>query len=95
MKKLQVDFSNLESVSKKIHDKNSEFISLLGEIEKLNTDLKQYWEGNDALKYTNAIEEQAISMKEMSDVIKETSLFLKKVSEAFKELMEDNANMIK
>lgn len=95
MKKLQVSFSELESLSKSINKKNEEFVRLLNEINKLNSDLKLYWEGNDASKYSTAVEIQAKSMKELSDKLAYCSGFLSAVSSSFQQLMKENSEMMK
>ena len=95
MNDLKVNYSETVSVGNKVTTKGEEFAELLNKIKTANSELKSYWEGSDASKYTNAVAEQAETMQQLSETIDEIGAFLGKVGNAYREAMETNASGIK
>ncbi len=91
---LKINYDETISVGNQVQTKGSEFQSLLNQIKTTNQDLKAAWEGQDASKYANAVEEQAQSMQKLCDTINEIGEFLVKVGQAYQKAAEENANAI-
>ncbi len=92
---LRINYSETMSVGNQVSQKGGEFQTLLNKIKSANSELKSYWEGSDASKYSNAVEQQAEYMQKLTDTINEIGEFLVKVGQAYQEACENNANAIK
>ena len=95
MNDLRINYPETISVGNQVTEKGGEFQELLNNIKSANDELKSYWEGSDASKYSSAVEQQAEYMQQLSDTIKEIGVFLVKVGQAYQEACENNANAIK
>lgn len=91
---LRINYSETKSVGNQVSTKASDFQELLNKIKTTNNELKGYWEGSDASKYSSAVEQQAQTMQELANVIDEIGRFLVQVGEAYQAATEDNANAI-
>ena len=95
MKKIITDFSELKSVSKNVSNKNNKLVELYNKISKTNNELKSYWEGQDAQKYSVAVSKQLKDMKDLTDTIAYISEFLDFSSNYINEVMANNVKMLK
>lgn len=94
MDSLRINYSETISVGNQVTEKASEFQELLNKIKSVNSELKTYWEGSDASKYSASVEQQAEYMQKLSETINEIGGFLVKVGNAYQEACENNANAI-
>lgn len=92
---LKINYSETVSVGNQVTEKGGEFQELLNKIKSTNSELKTYWEGSDASKYSTSVEQQAEYMQKLTDTINEIGAFLVKVGNAYQEACENNANAIK
>lgn len=92
---LNINYDETISVGNQVTQKTEEFRTLLAKIKNVNSNLKTAWEGSDATKYTNAVEEQALSMEKLSNAMEEIGAFLVKVGKAYQDACQANANAIK
>lgn len=95
MDNLKINYSETISVGNQVTEKGGEFQTLLNKVKATNSELKSYWEGSDASKYSASIEQQAEYMQQLSEAINEIGNFLVKVGQAYQEACENNANAIK
>ena len=91
---LQINYPETISTGNQVTSKGNEFQDLLNKIKSRNTELKSFWEGSDAAKYSTAVEEQAVQMQKLADTIDEIGAFLVKVGNAYQEACESNASAI-
>lgn len=91
---LKINYSETISVGNQVTEKGGEFQELLNKIKATNSELKTYWEGSDASKYSTSVEQQAEYMQQLTDTINEIGGFLVKVGQAYQEACENNANAI-
>ena len=91
---LRVNYEQLRTLGTNVGNKGGEFQQLLDKIKSINTELQSYWEGSDATKYTNAVNEQAKTMQDLADTISEISQFLIKAGDAYEQVANDNASAI-
>lgn len=92
---LKINFDELKSVSSVVGHKGEEMQELLTRINQINNELKSEWEGQDASKYSLAVEEQAKTVQKLINTINEISQFLSKASDTYRQVMEDNASGIR
>lgn len=92
---LKINYSETISVGNQVTEKGGEFQELLNKVKATNSELKTYWEGSDASKYSTSVEQQAEYMQQLTDTINEIGGFLVKVGQAYQEACENNANAIK
>lgn len=91
---LKINYSETISVGNQVAEKGGEFQELLNKVKATNSELKTYWEGSDASKYSTSVEQQAEYMQQLTDTINEIGGFLVKVGQAYQEACENNANAI-
>lgn len=91
---LKINFDETISLGNQVTAEGEKFDELLNKINNTNNSLKQYWEGQDASKYSAAVEQQAATMKQLCETINEMGAFLVKVGNAYKEAAEANASLI-
>lgn len=91
---LRINYSETISVGNQVTEKGEEFQNLLNKIKSTNSELKTYWEGSDASKYSTSVEQQAEYMQQLTNTINEIGGFLVKVGQAYQEACENNANAI-
>lgn len=91
---LKINYSETISVGNQVTEKGGEFQELLNKVKATNSELKTYWEGSDASKYSTSVEQQAEYMQQLTDTINEIGAFLVKVGQAYQEACENNANAI-
>lgn len=92
---LRVNFEELDRLGTNVGYKGEAFQQLLDEIKSINTQLEGYWQGSDATKYTNAVNEQAKTMQDLADTINEISQFLIKAGKTYAEAVRANYDAIK
>ena len=91
---LKINYSETISVGNQVTEKGGESQELLNKVKATNSELKTYWEGSDASKYSTSVEQQAEYMQQLTDTINEIGGFLVKVGQAYQEACENNANAI-
>lgn len=91
---LKINYEATIGVGNQVTEKGAQFQELLNKIKATNSELKSYWEGSDASKYSTSVDEQAVYMQQLTDTINEIGSFLVKVGEAYKEVTENNASAI-
>ena len=91
---LRINFAETVTTGNQVSTKGSEFQDLLTKIKAVNDELKGYWEGTDASKYSSAVEQQAQVMQDLATTIDEIGTFLVQVGNAYQTASEDNANAI-
>ena len=91
---LKINYSETISVGNQVTEKGGEFQELWNKVKATNSELKTYWEGSDASKYSTSVEQQAEYMQQLTDTINEIGGFLVKVGQAYQEACENNANAI-
>lgn len=91
---LKINYSETISVGNQVTERANEFQELLNNVKNTNSELKTYWEGSDASKYSASVEQQAEYMQKLADTVTEIGGFLVKVGQAYQEACENNANAI-
>ena len=91
---LKINYQLTRTTGTNVANKAASFGECLTKINKTNSDLKTYWEGQDASKYSKAVEEQAKVMKDLKDTIDEIGKFLVDVGNAYEKAMQANAHGI-
>jgi len=52
---LKINYSETISVGNQVTEKGGEFQELLNKVKATNSELKTYWEGSDASKYSTSV----------------------------------------
>ena len=92
---LRINYQETKSTGRQVTSKGEEFSTLLRQITSINNELQSYWEGQDASKYSNSVNEQAQTMQKLAEKIDEIGAFLVKVGEAYEQAASDNASAIR
>ena len=92
---LKINFQETVNVGNNVMTKGEEFKALLARIKTVNNNLKEAWQGGDAEKYSNAVEEQTMYMDKLASAIDEAGAFLVKVGKTYQEAMEVNSSAIR
>lgn len=91
---LSINYEETKSVGNQVSERGSEFQSLLNDINGINDNLKASWEGSDALKYADAVEQQAVTIQQLVDSINSIGEYLVNVGNAYQQAMEANMSGI-
>ena len=91
---LKINYGETITVGNQVSNKGNDFQELLNRIKAVNTELQSYWEGQDASKYTTAVNTQAEEMQKLINTVNEIGQFLVKVGQAYQEAAESNAGAI-
>ena len=91
---LRVNFKETKLVGNNVATKAEDFQELLNRIKTINEELKTYWQGSDASKYTEAVEVQSQEMQKLAEVIKEIGEFLVQTGNAYEDAMQTNMSGI-
>lgn len=91
---LRISYSDASSVATRLSDCGENFHNLLNQIMNINENLKNYWEGSDAAKYSRAVEEQAKVMEQLAKRIEATGDFLIAVTQEYQSVQDNNVNSI-
>ena len=92
---LKVDYAAMRDLGNQVVQQSGEFQAYLNTIKNTNSQLASYWEGTDASKYSTAVNEQAVEMQKLADLINDIGLFLIKIGEAYRQANEDNESGIR
>ena len=92
---LNINYSETISVGNQVTEKGAEFQTLLNQVKTTNAELKTYWEGSDASKYSTSVGQQAEYMQQLADTVNEIGSFLVEVGEAYQSACENNASAIR
>ena len=92
---LKINYQETINVGNQVTTKTEEFKTLLSKIKNVNSNLKTAWQGTDATKYTNAVEEQTVYMEKLGEAMNEIGAFLVKVGNAYQEVSQANADAIR
>lgn len=87
---LRINYDETIAVGQNVVTKGGEFQDLLNKIKSVNNELRTYWEGQDASKYTEKVGQDAESMQKLCNTINEMGEFLIKVGEAYRNVSENN-----
>ena len=91
---LRVNFDELRNTGKSVLSQSEEFATLLNEIKTTNESLKTSWEGQEASKYTAAIEMQAKNAAILNETMTEVGNYLVKAANTYQRVSEENAGRI-
>ena len=90
MNDLNINYKETKAVGNNVTVKGEDFQELLNRIKSVNEQLKTYWQGSDASKYSSAVDTQLVEMQQLSNVIKEIGEFLVKTGNSYEEAMQTN-----
>ncbi|MBR2712829.1 MAG: WXG100 family type VII secretion target [Bacilli bacterium] len=91
---LKVNFDELRNTGKNILSQSEEFASLLNDIKSTNDSLKTSWQGQEASKYTTAVEMQAQNATKLNETMTEVGNYLVKAADTYQRVSEENAGKI-
>lgn len=92
---LNINYQETRNTGNNVITQSEEFSNLLSKINNINSQLKGYWQGADATKYSGAVEEQLQYMQQLKETIAEIGEFLIQVGNAYEEAMQRNCDAIK
>ncbi len=92
---LNIDYTQTRNLGNNVISKGGEFATLLGNIKSINENLRNYWKGKDAEKYTNAVLQQSQVMDKLNTTINEIGEFLINVANIYEEVSNTNQQGIK
>lgn len=92
---LNINYQETRNTGNNVITQSEEFSNLLSKINNINSQLKGYWQGQDATKYSGAVEEQLQYMQQLKETIAEIGEFLIQVGNAYEEAMQRNCDAIK
>ena len=91
---LNINYEETRTTGTQITNKGQEFRELLNKIMNINNQLKDSWQGSDAMKYANAITEQSQYMYQLSDTIDELGQTVVRIAVAYEQVCQDNEGAI-
>jgi WXG100 family type VII secretion target len=94
MADLKINYQEAKNLGNNVSSKSEEFGSLLSKIKSANEELKTYWEGSDASKYSDKVSEQAQTMDKLNTTLSDIGTFLVNVGNAYEKVSQENQNSI-
>lgn len=94
MAQLNINYEETKTTGKSVVNEATDFKKLLSEIRSLNSTLKTYWQGNDASKYTERVDDQAATMDLLGQKIEDIGNFLQQVGKAYEDAMSANRDAL-
>lgn len=91
---LAINYDETRNIGNQLINKSEDLKNLLNNINNINEQISQSWAGNDAAKYFATVNEQAQYMRQLADTISEIGNYLIKVSNAYQNASNGNANSI-
>lgn len=91
---LRIDYAQTRNLGNNVSTKGDEFKNLLSKVKSANESLRSYWEGKDAIKYANQVEEQAKVMDQLAATIDEIGRYLVRVGDAYEKVSQQNEEAI-
>ena len=94
MAQLNINYVETKNTGVAVVNQATDFKRLLGEIKTLNSNLKTYWQGDDATTYTSRVDDQAITMDSLGQKIEDIGNFLQQVGKAYEDAMGANRDAL-
>ncbi len=94
MSDLSIDTRKTIDVGKQVADKAMEFNRILDRISSINSELNGYWEGQDAAKYSSAVQTQNEEMKKQAKTLADSAIFLQEVGQRYEKARNENYSRI-
>ncbi len=91
---LAINYDETRNVGNQLITKSEDLNNLLNNINNINEQISQSWAGNDASKYFSTVNEQAQYMRQLANTISEIGNYLIRVSNAYQNASDSNANSI-
>ena len=91
---LSIDYNQTRTLGNTILEKANEFSEILTKINGENDNLKNYWKGADAEKYTGAVTVEIDNMRTLEKAINEMGQFLIDAANAYEKVNETNQSGI-
>ena len=92
---LNINYEETRSLGSQVMSKAETFSNLVRNVNDINTQVAQNWNGTDAAKYVGAVNEQIQNMAELAETIQVIGSYLVRVSNAYEQAAADNANAIR
>ncbi len=92
---LSIDYNQTRQLGNSILDKGTEFSEVLTKITGENDNLRNYWKGSDADKYTGAVAAEIENMRTLNRAIEEMGQFLIDAANAYERVNEANQDGIR
>ena len=92
---LAIDYAKTRQLGNDILGKGTAFSEVLSKIISENENLKKYWKGQDADKYTSAVSNEIESMRILNKAIDEMGQFLIEAANAYEKVNETNQSGIR
>ena len=91
---LNINYDETRSIGNQLIAKAEEFNNLLRNVNNINSQLSSCWVGTDANKYFATVNQQMQYMNQLSMTISEIGNYLIRVSNAYQNASNNNANSI-
>ena len=92
---LSIDYGKTRSLGESIVEKGKDFNEILNKVNSENDNLRNYWKGADAEKYTGAVAVDIQNMRVLYQAINEMGEFLIQAANAYEQVNEANQEGIK
>ena len=92
---LNINFDETRGIGQQIMAKAESFSSLVSRVNSINNEVGQVWTGTDAAKYVGGVSAQIQNMMQLAETIQIIESYLVKVSNAYEQAAENNANAVR
>ena len=89
---LSINYEETINLGREIINKGDEVGEIIFKIQSIISELQVYWQGEDANKFLNVLEEDTNEMKKLSTAINEIGLLLQKVANTYQNITYTNMN---
>ena len=92
---LSIDYGKTRALGDSIIEKGNDFNEILTKVNSENENLRNYWKGSDAEKYTGAVAVEIENMRVLYQAITEMGEFLVQAANAYEKVNEANQEGIR
>ena len=93
MNDLNINYEQTLNLGKEVMNKGDELGEIIFKIQSIIAELQASWQGEDANKFLNNLEEETNEMKNLSLTVNEIGLLIQKIANTYQTIATNNMKL--
>lgn len=93
MNDLSINYEETINLGKEVMNKGDELGEIIFKIQNIIAELQMSWQGEDANRFLNNLEEETNEMKNLSITVNEIGLLIQRVANTYQNIATNNMNL--